>query len=178
MKFKQLYDFISEGSAIHSYACLMLDLSFISNEIKEIQNQICPCEIYDLEPGHGLETEPHITVLYGLHVQQAKPITDKIDLRPIKFKIKNLSLFENDKFDVLKFGIESKDLHLLNKEVCENFEHTNNYPDYKPHCTVAYLMPGTGRYYTKLKSELLGEEFTSNRFIFSNKYSDKVYITV
>jgi hypothetical protein len=100
----------------------MLDLSDLSNEIKKIQESICPCEIYDLEPGHGLETEPHITVLYGLHVQQAKSIVNKIDLRPVSFKIKNISLFENDKFDVLKFGIESKDLHELNKEVCENFE--------------------------------------------------------
>lgn len=178
MKFKQLYDFISEGSAIRSYSCLMLDLGFLLNEIKELQEEICPCDVYDLDPGHGLETEPHITVLYGLHVQQSKPIVDKIDLCPVTFKIKNISLFENEKFDVLKFGIESKDLHSLNKEVCEKFEYTNNYPDYKPHCTIGYLMPGAGHHYKKLKSELLGKEFTSNRFIFSNKYSDKVYITV
>jgi hypothetical protein len=178
MKFKQLYDFISEGSAVRTYACLMLDLSFLLEQIKKVQEEICPCEVYDLEPGHGIETEPHITCLYGLHIQQAKLLTDKINLRPMTFKIKNISLFENDKFDVLKLGIESKDLHELNKEVCNNFEYTNNYPNYKPHCTIAYLLPGTGRYYTKIKSELLGKEFTSNRFIFSNKYSDKVYITV
>jgi 2'-5' RNA ligase len=156
----------------------MLDLGFLSTEIKKLQEEICPCEVYDLESGHGLETEPHITVLYGLHVQQAKSIVDKIDLCPVTFKIKNISLFENEKFDVLKFGIESERLNCLNKELCEKFEYTNNYPDYKPHCTIGYLMPGTGHYYKKLKSELLGKEFTSNRFIFSNKYSDKVYITV
>jgi hypothetical protein len=178
MKFKQLYDFISEGSANRSYSCLMLDLSFLLEQIREVQEEICPCEVYDLEPGHGIETEPHITVLYGLHIQQAKSLTNKVNLRPISFKIKDFSLFENDKFDVLKLGIMSKDLHELNKEVCENFEYTNKYPDYKPHCTIAYLMPGAGHHYKKLKSELLGKEFTSNRFIFSNKYSDKVYITV
>ena len=178
MKFEQLYDFISEDNTVRNYSCLMLDLGFLSTEIKKLQEEICPCEVYDLEPGHGLDDNPHITILYGLHIQQTKLLKNKINLKPVKFKIKDISLFENEKFDVLKFGIESKDLHELNKEVCSNFEYTNSYPDYKPHCTIAYLMPEKGQYYKKLKSELLGKEFTSNRFIFSNKYSDKVYITV
>jgi hypothetical protein len=62
--------------------------------------------------------------------------------------------------------------------VREKFEYTSNYPDYKPHSTIAYLLPGKGTHYTKLKTELVGKEFTSNRFIFSNKFGDKVYISV
>lgn len=176
MKFTQLFDFITENSAVRSYSCLMLDLSFLQQEMIKLQNEICPCEIYDLEPGHGLETEPHITILYGIHEQKSKPIIDKINLRPVTFKISNISLFENEKYDVLKFGVSGKDLHALNKEVCDNCEYTNNYPDYKPHCTIAYLMPGTGRSYTSLKNDLVGKEFVSNKFIFSNAYGDKVYI--
>ncbi len=178
MKFQQLYDFISEGSAARSYACLMLDLGFLKNEISKFQENICPCEVYDSEPGHGIEEDPHITVLYGLHTQQLKCLTDKINFKPVKFKIKNISLFENEKYDVLKLGIESKDLTELNAEVSKNFQFTSNYPDYKPHCTIAYLVPGAGHNYTKIKNELVGKEFTSNRFIFSNKFSDKVYFRV
>jgi len=178
MKFQQLYDFISEGSADRSYSCLMLDLSFLASDMLKLQEEICPCEVYDLEPGHGLETEPHVTILYGLHTQQLKSIQNKINFKPVKFKIKDISLFENDTYDVLKLGIESKDLNELNREVCSKFEFTNKYPDYKPHCTIAYLMPGAGRNYLKMKNELVGKEFTSNRFVFSNKFSDKVYFRV
>jgi hypothetical protein len=178
MKFQQLYDFISENSVARSYACLMLDLDFLKKEILDLQENICPCEVYDSEPGHGLEDEPHITVLYGLHTQQLKPITDKITFKPVKFKIKNISLFENEKFDVLKLGIESTDLSDLNKELCKKFSFTNNFPNYIPHCTIAYLVPGAGHNYTKMKNELVGKEFTANRFIFSNKFSDKVYFRV
>jgi 2'-5' RNA ligase len=116
--------------------------------------------------------------LYGLHTQQLKSITDKITFKPVKFKIKNISLFENEKYDVLKLGIESKDLNELNSEMCKKLPFTSSYPDYKPHCTIAYLVPGAGHNYTKLKNELVGKEFTSERFIFSNKFSDKVYFRV
>jgi hypothetical protein len=178
MKFQQLYDFISEGSAVRSYSCLMLDLSFLASDMLKLQEEICPCEVYDLEPGHGLETEPHVTILYGLHTQQLKSIQNKINFKPVKFKIKDISLFENDTYDVLKLGIESKDLNELNREVCSKFEFTNKYTDYKPHCTIAYLMPGAGHNYLKMKNELVGKEFTSNRFVFSNKFGDKVYFRV
>lgn len=177
MRFTELYDFITENSAQREYSCLMLDLSFLKSQFETFQKEICPCEVYDLEPGHGLEHEPHITILYGLHVQQLKPIKNKIEFGPVKFKIKDISLFENEKFDVLKFGIESKDLHSLNKQVVANFEHTNKFPDYKPHSTIAYLMPGTGHYYKNIKNELVGKSFETNKFIFSNKYGDKVFFS-
>ena len=180
-RIKLFEEFLNEKENVtREFNAAMLYFDFPA--MATLHQAIRPDDIYTVESneGYGLEEEPHCTLLYGLHPEvSVDQVADK--LKGIKFgecKAYNLSLFENEKFDVLKFGIESKDLHALNKEVCENFQHTNNYPDYKPHCTVAYLMPGTGRYYTKLKSELLGEEFTSNRFIFSNKYSDKVYITV
>lgn len=177
MKFTELYDFIQENSAQREFSCLMLDLSFLKKEFEIFQENICPCDVYDEKPGHGIETEPHITILYGLHVQQFKPLKDKLDFSPVKFKIKDISLFENEKYDVLKLGIESKDLHSLNKQTVQNFDHTNKFPDYKPHSTIAYLMPGTGHYYKKLKNELVGKSFESNKFIFSNKYGDKVYFS-
>lgn len=178
MKFNQLYDFISENTAQRDYSCLMLDLSFLKPQFEKFQNEICPCEIYDETPGHGLEHEPHITILYGLHVQQLKPIRNKVDFSSVKFKIKDVSLFENENFDVLKFGIESKDLHSLNKKLTDNFEYTSKFTEYKPHSTIAYLQPGSGHYYKKIKNELVGQSFETNKFIFSNKYGDKVYFTV
>jgi len=178
MKFKQLFDFISEGSAVRSYSCLMLDLSFLSEQIRKVQEEICPCEVYDLEPGHGLEESPHVTCLYGIHTQQLKNIRDNIELFPIELKIGELSLFENDQYDVLKFNIISKDLHKLNKELCNRLKYTNNYKEYKPHMTVAYLKRGSGQYYLDINSELIGKTFTVNKFVFSDKLSNKVIFSI
>lgn len=176
MKFDELLSVIEEGSAIRKYSCLMLDCSFLKEEIIDIQDAICPCEVYDDEPGRGLETEPHITVMYGIDGGY-KPyeVYHAIDLAPVDFKIKSLSLFENEKFDVLKFDIISKDLHDLHNQVDENLDCCgNSYPNYHPHMTVAYLKPGTGKYYTKLENDLTNKKFRSDIFIFSDPNSDKV----
>jgi hypothetical protein len=177
MKFTELYQLVMENTAIRSYACLMLDLSFLKDEFQKLQTTICPCEIYDLEPGHGVENEPHITIKYGLHDQQFSTILSKIKFQPITFKLTKISLFENDKYDVLKFDVKSKQLHDLNKFISNNFDCTDSYPTYHPHSTIAYLLPGKGKYYTKLKTNIIGKTFSSNRITFSNNVGSKVYHT-
>lgn len=167
-----------ENSVPRSYSCLMLDMSFLTNELKAVQENICPCDVYDLEKGHGLEDEFHCTALYGLHTDKASLVTSEVKLTPVKFRIGKLSLFENEKYDVLKFEIHSSDLHRINKELREKLEYTNNFPKYIAHATVGYLMPGAGRAYTKLKNDLTGKTFTSNKFIFSDQQSNKVIISV
>lgn len=178
MKFNQLYDFITENTAQRDYSCLMLDLSFLKPQFEKFQNEICPCEIYDETPGHGLENEPHITCLFGIHTELLSKIRDSVSLTPIQFKIKDLSLFKNEQYDVLKFDIESKDLMILNKELCKKIKHTNKYKDYKPHITVAYLMKGTGVNYLDTKSELVGKTFIVNKFVFSDKSGNKIIFSV
>lgn len=175
MKFDTLYKIILENSAPRSYSCLMLDTSFLSEDICEMQEHICQCDIYDDEPGHGLEQDFHITVLYGLHTEKLKDVTDKVDLHSCIFKLGKLSLFTNDKFDVLKFDIRSKDLIHLNKQLCEEMEYTTSYPDYHPHMTVAYLKPGTGKKYTKISSDIIGQKWESDVFVFSDKSSNKTH---
>ena len=176
MEFQKLVQLITEGSAVRSFACLMLDTSFLLEDIQEdIHSYICPCDVYDDEPGHGLELESHITALYGIHTDKFSEVKSKVNLKLCQFKLKGLSLFKNEKYDVLKFDITSKDLHELNKQLCESLEYTNSYPDYHPHLTVAYLKPGTGKKYTKLKSDIIGQSWTSNTYIFSDKNSNKVY---
>lgn len=179
MNFNELFKIVEESSAVRSYSCLMLDLSELQQDINEMHEGICPCDVYDDEPGHGLQTDEfHATVKYGLHTDKAKEVFDVIKLYPVKLKFKSLSLFENEKFDVLKFDIVSKDLRAINKEVSEKLECTDSYPNYHPHSTVCYCRPGTGKHYTKLGKHLIGKEFTSNKFLFSNKMSDKVIINV
>lgn len=173
MDFAKLLSLMTENEKKdRDYSCLMLDLSFLKNEWKEIQDDICPCELYDKE-GYGLEDEIHSTVLYGIHTNDKDDVWNAIDLRPVNFEIGKLSLFSNPEFDVLKFDIISKDLNDLNKECCRNLDYTNKYKKYHAHATVAYLKKDCGEYYTKEKNKLTGKIYTSDKFIFSTADNKK-----
>jgi len=155
----------------------MLDCKDFKSSLKEIQKEINKEDLYD-EEGYGLETDPHITVLYGIHEQDPKLVKKELELGTLSYKLTKLSLFENDKYDVLKCTVESKDLKKLNKQCCDKLEFTNDYPDYIPHLTVAYLNPGSGKKYVKMKSQGFGKEYKSGKFIFSNKDSEKTRWTI
>lgn len=172
MKFDTLLKTMLENYTVTEYSCLMLDINFILKDIEFIQKQICTCEIYDSEPGHGLEKSPHITVKYGIHSNKLHDITSKVDLISIPFTIKDVSLFENNDYDVLKLGIISPELRKLNRHICDKIECTDHYSEYNPHSTIAYLMPGCGRFYRNVKTNLIGKKFVSNAYIFSNQYRD------
>lgn len=135
----------------HEYGCAMLFISFPS--MKRVHKFISQDDIYTdpADPGYGLETEPHCTLLYGLHeevtVEQITAIVTKYNYGQIMAH--NMSVFENDKFDVLKFEVSSSYLKKINADL-QSLPHTSTYPDYKPHITVAYLKPGTGAKYVEL----------------------------
>lgn len=171
------YWLLQENAAPRSYSCLMLDCEELLPQIKAIQSNIKDEDVYDEEEGHGLEDEPHITVLYGIHEQSPQLVKDQMDLYPVTYKLTELSLFENEEYDVLKCSVESEGLHTLNKQAKE-LEHTSNFPDYIPHLTVAYLNPGEGKKYLKLKSPIFGKELESDRFIFSDKDGNQTKWTI
>jgi len=155
----QLLDFqgyLSEGQKpknVHDFGCAMLYYDF--PKMKELHECIEEGDIYTEEndDSYGLEDEPHVTLLYGLH--------DGVDdehVREIcmshKFEnllLENISSFENEKYDVLKFDVKGKGLHECNSKLA-NLPHTNDYPNYHPHSTIAYLKPGKSKgYIEKLK---------------------------
>ena len=142
------------------YGCAMLYFKF--DELKQIQKLIDKDDIYTAEPGYGLENETHITLLYGFHYKDIKSddeIFDNILKNDIpNLELYNVSIFENEKYDVLKFDVrqkmglykKSKDvLYIINKDLSDKFPFTTNFPDYHPHSTIAYLKPKTGKKYVK-----------------------------
>jgi 2'-5' RNA ligase len=176
MIFDKLYkELMLENSKPRSYSCLMLDCADFKSELKKIQDQIDKDDLYTEEKGFGLETEPHITALYGIHEQDPSVVKGLLELKPLKYELTKLSLFENDKYDVLKCSVKSPDLKKMNKQCCDNLEFSSDYPDYIPHLTVAYLKPGMGKKYTSLKSKGFNKEYTSGRYLFSNKDSKKTH---
>lgn len=111
----------------------------------------------DLSEEHGIEEEPHITVLFGF--------TPEVTLEDIKhhiadkvisiedIKISGLSLFENEKYDVIKLDIDSDKLHTYNTYFKESLSNESDFPIYLPHLTLAYLKTGTGQKYINELSE-------------------------
>jgi len=100
---------------------------------------------------YGFEYNPHCTVLYGVHDYDGI-IDDIHEFLPPHYDIydifrTNISIFENNEYDVVKFEIESDELKELNKLLSESFDNTNDYPDYHPHMTIAYVKKGTGKKY-------------------------------
>ena len=159
MKLKTLLNTIKESTGTYDYGCAMLYFSL--PEVFKIQDAINPEHLYveDSNGGYGLEDEPHTTFLYGLHdsvsVDDVKGILGNFGYG--ECKAFNPSLFENEKFDVLKFDVNGPSLHETNAELSK-LPHTTSYPDYHPHLTIAYLKPGYGKKYAdmlkKVKTEL------------------------
>lgn len=131
----------------YSSGCVMLYFDF--PQMNKIHDGIDSNDLYEEEGDRtfGLEDEPHCTLLYGLEdvvtVEQVKEILDQHVFGTCK--VYNASLFEND-YDVLKFDVKGDSLHACNEALTE-LPYNNQYPDYHPHMTIAYLKKGTGKKY-------------------------------
>lgn len=145
---------IQENKQVYPYGCVML--YFDDSDVRDIYNQINPDDLYIEEDGFGLETEPHCTLLYGLHPEVSlDEVREAMRGRSFaKCVSHNASLFENEKYDVLKYDVEGDNLHETN-EILKQFPYTTDYPDYHPHMTIAYLKPGMGKKYV----DVLGGEY-------------------
>lgn len=140
----------------YSKGCVMLYFDF--PEIQDIHAKIDKRDIYEEEGDRtfGLEDESHVTLLYGLAgdvtIGNVEEILDKHTFGTCT--LKNASLFENE-YDVLKFDVEGDSLHEANKALCE-LPFKNDYPDYHPHSTIAYLKKGAGKKYCEM---MKGDEY-------------------
>lgn len=166
MKHIKLFEeFIVEKSGdSYSSGCVMLYFNF--PEMKQIHESIDQKDLYEEEGDRtfGLEDEPHVTLLYGLEKEVTPEQINEI-VKNFKFGkliMHNASLFEND-YDVLKFDVkypdgESKVLHECN-EALRELPYNNQFPDYHPHMTIAYIKKGEGKKYTEA---MKGEEYELN----------------
>lgn len=155
------------------FGVLMLDFN-IPNW-KDIIANIHSEDLYN-EPGYGLEHSPHVTALYGFHdevtSEEVKKVTRKYTKKPISVNLIGVGIFESkDKpFDVIKFNVESKELHRLNKALAK-LPNTNTFKDYHPHMTIAYVKKGmASKYIKEFENPII---VTGDRFVFSDKKKNK-----
>jgi 2'-5' RNA ligase len=174
----KLINLLKEDNQTYDYGCVMLYFDFPKMNL--IHSIIKKSDIYTEEGDRsfGLETEPHTTLLYGLHEEVT---TDQIKnvIRSIIFsscEIKDASIFENEKYDVLKFNVSGEGLVEANN-LLKQFPFTSNYPDYHPHMTIAYIKSGIGEKYAELLKDI---EFilTPSHCVYSKPNGEKEIIRI
>ncbi|MCK9575765.1 MAG: 2'-5' RNA ligase family protein [Candidatus Pacearchaeota archaeon] len=169
---------INEASKqVYDYSCLMVNVNTDGWD-NFIHTLVDANDLYTEEEDYGFETEPHVTVLYGLHadtdMEKLKSMLPS--LSTIELSSDAISIFENPKYDVLKYDIQGDNLFKLNKEICENFEYTSDFPDYHPHITIAYLKPGCGKKYAKELTE--PKQFNPEVYTYSHTTGEKEFINI
>lgn len=142
IKLKNILSEILTEGAKFGYVKLQLDAS----SLKEFQDQISKDDL----DTKGFETDPHVTLLYGLHPevtdQQVKEKLDKVSFGSVSGK--NVSLFTGGQ-EVLKLDAEGSGLIEANKALRE-LPHTSDFPDFHPHITIAFLKKGLGQKYVDM----------------------------
>lgn len=177
-------EFITEKKGdSYSSGCVMLYFDF--PQMDALHKLIEPNDIYTEEEDrtYGLEDEPHCTLLYGL---DPSVTLDQVKEKVGQFQYGDLiaynaSLFENDKFDVLKFDMRypvkgGAFLHKCNKALCE-LPYKTDFPNYHPHMTVAYIKSGLGKKYVSLLKDKEYDLKPSN-IVYSEADGTKTKITL
>lgn len=160
----RLSDYITEA---RDYGCVMLFFDGDSkNTLLEFQRRIRTDHILEGED-LGLEKNPHVTILYGLHDDMisdddAKEMLDNVSemLEGEEILLKGIGSFTGNGQDVLKYDVDGPDsLWEANKHLTSTYRFTTDYPDYTPHITISYLKEGTAENYT---TEDITEGMTRN----------------
>lgn len=164
----------------NDYGCVMVFFKYNQKNWKGLQDLIDKEDLYEEEDdsSYGLENEPHATLLYGLHEDvKDDEIKDKVGkISSLDFDLGNISSFNNEKFDVVKFDIESKDFNKYNKDLGK-LPHTNSYKDYHAHTTIAYVKSGKAEKYIPLLKKFIKDnvlEFSTDKIVYSKVDGSKI----
>ena len=174
LKYKEFYQDLTEGTN----HCVMVGLPKLQSLTEFIQG-IPEADLFLPENrSYGREVKPHITVLYGIQPVSetvTKNILSKIPAR-ITATLGEVSVFENcsgpdGNFDVVKVDVSSPHLTRINEALRKTVEYKNDYPDYKPHVTIAYVKPGMGKKFVG-ENKFKGMKFLFEVFLYSNGSRD------
>jgi 2'-5' RNA ligase len=182
MKIKKYIQFVKESSG-YDYGCVMVEVP-VSNW-NEICSVIDKDDIYEEEndKSYGIQKNPHLTLLYGLKSDVSKEKVEDIlenimdeytSDKGIEIEIENIGVFENEKFDVVKFNIKKTELLQKLFDGLSELPNENTFPDYKPHMTIAFVKKGLGEKYKKKYSH----KVSSNEICYSMANGEKVYFEI
>jgi 2'-5' RNA ligase len=163
-----------------TYGCVMLDSKISDWKDRHISG-IDPKDIYNkpYDDSYGLEDNPHVTVIYGIHEDEIDPevIMDSIKnkMGEITVSIDNISTFSNDKYDVVKYDVPVTDeLKKYRDHFEKDYPNTQTFPEYRPHITLAYVKPGTGKKYEKKLDEPFDVTFHKGVYSFHDDEGETI----
>jgi len=173
-----------KSGSMYEYGCLMIYLDipnwkdFLETEILK-GKIISDGDLYEPKnERYGIETDPHITILYGIH----KDVSDDEVLKMFSnIKKSDFDIFvdgidcfyTNKDYDVLKMNVKSNKLNELNK-LASQLPHTSAYPDYKPHLTIGYFLKGKSNEYVDLNFDMKID--TIDKIVYSKSNGEKIDI--
>jgi hypothetical protein len=175
--FQKFRLFLEKDSKMYEYGCLMVYLD-ISNWYELLFN-IDTQDLYQIENDrYGKESEPHCTILYGIHPtvsdSEVKSLFNGLRKEDIDIVSQGIDCFNNKDYDVLKVNVESNKLNELHNLCKDNLEYTSNYHDYKPHLTLAYLNKGSGQQYIDSTKSVKIDNI--NKIVYSKPNGEKIDI--
>jgi len=158
----------------HDYSSTQVDMpADVADSIRDFAREIPDEDLY-VDPadtdGYGREEKPHVTVRYGLATDSPENLRKAFKgFGPIKATLGDVSIFAGEKYDVVKADVTSPDLDRANRLVGETEKAPGEtHKDYKPHVTIAYVMPGKGKEYAGDK-RFSGQEITLDRLDLSDR---------
>lgn len=171
------------GDAPHSFSSTQFNLpAELADAVRGLALSIHDDDLAE----DGREMEPHVTVKYGLHTDDANDVRDAVyGEPPVAIQLGKCSIFERrdkssqrggSEWDVVKIEVISESIRDLNAKISERLTCTDTFPDYKPHITIAYVKPGLGEKYARTLNALEGRTATFDRLVFSNKNREHVSI--
>ncbi len=159
----------------HDYSSTQINLpEDVSSKIKAEAANIPDADLAE----DGRETQPHVTVKYGLHTNDVEAVRKVLaNEPPIEVTLGKTSLFDaketKSDYDVVKADVDSPDLHRLNKKIADAIEHTDTHPTYQPHATLAYVKAGRGKKYAG-NDALVGTKVRIDKITFSDRNGNQI----
>lgn len=180
-KFISLNEWLNEQQEEPKYGCVMMDANKIPDwEEKHIAG-IDPNDVYikPYDDSYGLEDNPHVTVIYGIHEDEIDPEVPfgviQNEMQPITVTIDEIGVFETPEYDVVKYEVPvTPELQKYRDRFLKSFSNTQTYPEYKPHMTLAYVNPGAGKKYAKKLEEPFDVTFGKGVYSFHDKDGETI----
>lgn len=148
---KKYESFLKEGrkSEDYKFGCVLLELD-IPNW-NQIISKIDTKDIYEPSPSYGIENDPHLTILYGLHQDVSDSdvvsIINKYKYQNFDIEIEGITNFKNKEFEVVKLGVKNNDILQSFHDELSKLPNSNEFPDYTPHITISFVNLGASDKY-------------------------------
>lgn len=131
----------------YGWSSLMIKFNkAIDSQIISFANKFIPAECQsDPANGSGIVTDPHISIITDLEISYpALEVRKNIEqLAPFNVSFGPISFFRNDHVDVIKIDIISDELNTVHYHLKNIIPNHYKFDEYHPHCTLAFVKPGT-----------------------------------